>query len=163
MRRQLHGSGSLAPDDDGVVALRAAFASFKAEAGVEPLEAGNVGEVAGPPLLVVDEQQRRLPDLAAADQGPQGTQSQCHPALHVVGPGADELVAHSPWRQECVMRDDGVEVADEKDPFGTVSVDGDDDVGSVFGSGTGDPLNSGIGRRERGDKRNHPLCRLRIS
>ena len=163
LRPQAQSARRLSAHDDRIVARFTQLAGFEAEAGIEALEALHVIEAAAAPLLIVDQQQRRHGQLGTIDERTKCSKRECHTALHVIGSSSKQVVAASPRRQEGIVRDDSVEVADQQDFALAGAINRDDNVRGVLGGRAGDPLDPRAGRGQRRDKRDHLLGCLGVT
>jgi hypothetical protein len=157
----LERPGGLALDDQGVVALPVDLPGLEAETGVPAGEALRVGERHRAPLLVVDEQHRRLGvQLRAPGQLAHHAERQRHAALHVDGPRADQSIPVAGERPVGVVGDDRVEVAEQQQAALAAAAQVSEQVGRVAGRGAVDPLGLRLGWQE-GDAESDRLLRAR--
>ena len=141
--------GRLALDDHALLAVRAGLAGLEAEAGVELREEVGVLEPAHAPPLVGDEQQRELGErIAARGEGVQHADRQHDAALHIDRARPDQAVAVADQRAMRVVADDRVEVAQEQDASGPLSVDSRQEVRRVAGRRARDALDLGFRRQQ---------------
>ena len=110
-------SGRLAPDDDRVLAVGTALSALETQARVEAGEARHVGEAARAPLLVDDQQQRRLGepslrDRASARSRPSAITS---PPFMSIVPEPTSCSPSPRQRPVVGVGDDRVEVAEQQD------------------------------------------------
>jgi hypothetical protein len=150
VRLDVDRAGRLAPHDHRFV-LVTQLARLEAQARVEAGEALDVGERLRPPLLVVDEQQRDLRvELGAGGERAQRAQRDHDAALHVDRAGADELLALAPQRLVLLVRDDGVDVAEQEDALAAAAVQARDRVLRMPGRRARDALDLGLlGKQQR--------------
>jgi formamidopyrimidine-DNA glycosylase len=109
-----------------------------------------VAERGGPPLLVADQQQRDLGVvLAALGERAHDPEREHDAALHVDRAGADQLVAVALQRAVGLVRDHGVDVAEQQDAAAAGAAEVDDEVVGVVGRRAGDALEARVVGRER--------------
>ena len=158
VRAHAQRPGGLALDHDRVMAVLGQLPGLEAQAGVEALEPRDVAEGRRAPLLIADEQQRRLAELGRPRcQRTQGAEGEHDAALHVDRAGTGEPVARLGHRAVGAMRDDRVDVADEQQPAGPGPEQAQHEVGRMLGRGARETLGGRLLGRQRGGDRQRLL------
>jgi hypothetical protein len=154
----------LAAHDHAVLSGRGLVAALEAQAGVPSREALDVGDAAGPPLLVAHEQQRHLGvRLGPRRERPHRADRQHHAALHVDAAGADELVAVAVQRPVVAVPDHGVHMAEQQHAPRAGPAQARDEVLGMVGRRAGDALDLGGVGQQRGTHRGALLGAVHVA